>query len=219
MFGLSKNERLHKLFEAPQFSLDSELEAKVKRLIADGADINSQDRDGKTILYKLSYTLGRKSNSFLIFNLLEKFPEMDINAKNNDGLTALHGAVSAQDIDSIAILLACGANINAQDNDGQTPIYKAFFTYGAERAEILRIFLLKGVDLNIKTRDGGNILFDYILTKDKDVVEFLIKNGFKFEADDPYNAELIRQLTKNGPNEMLDFIFECADKYKDSAAS
>ena len=122
MFGLSKNERLHKLFEAPQFSLDSELEAKVKRLIADGADINSQDRDGKTILYKLSYTLGRKSNSFLIFNLLEKFPEMDINAKNNDA-TALWGIRPRHRFNC-----HMWRNINAQDNDGNTNL--AFTSIG-----------------------------------------------------------------------------------------
>lgn len=219
MFGLSKNERLHKLFEAPQFSLGSELEAKVKRLIADGANINSMDGRGKTILYKLSYTLGRKSNSCLIFELLEKLPKMDINAKNNDGQAALHGAVSAQDIDSIAILLTGGANINAQDNDGQTPIYKAFTATGPKEAEIFRILLLKGVDLNIKSKDGGNLLFFYLFTKNKEMVEFLIKNGFKFEVDDPYNAELIRQLTRKGPSEMIDFVFECADKYKNSVDS
>ena len=214
MFGLSKNERLHRLFEEPPRSLSSELEDKLKKLIAEGANINSVDGGGKTILYKLSYTLGRESNSWLVHLLLNNIPEMDINAKNNDGQTALHGAVSAQDLASIAILLGNGANINAQDNDGQTPIYRAFTSVGPKESEIFRVFLLKGVDLNIKTKSGGNLLFTYIISQNKNMVEFLIKSGFKFDADDPYNAELIRQLTQKGPNEMVDFIFECAEKYK-----
>lgn len=57
-------------------------------------------------------------------NLVQKFINRDakiINIANHNGCTALHWAIWTQNTDLIATLLEHGANVDAQDQDGQTP--------------------------------------------------------------------------------------------------
>ena len=46
----------------------------------------------------------------------------DVDAKNNDGGTALHWAALNEHIDIAKILIENGANINAKDKDGETAL-------------------------------------------------------------------------------------------------
>ena len=46
----------------------------------------------------------------------------DVNAKNNDGYTALHAAAGMGNVDAIAALIKAGADVNAKDNKGRTAL-------------------------------------------------------------------------------------------------
>jgi ankyrin repeat protein len=45
-----------------------------------------------------------------------------VNAKNEDGYTALHEAVSFDDVSIVECLLAANASVSIRNDDGQTPL-------------------------------------------------------------------------------------------------
>lgn len=49
----------------------------------------------------------------------------DIEARNNDGETALHIMARHRRLGCVVVLLSCGANANVQCKDGSTPLHQA----------------------------------------------------------------------------------------------
>ena len=47
----------------------------------------------------------------------------DVSAVNNSGQTALHGAASMWEDGVIEVLVSHGADVNAEDQRGRTPLY------------------------------------------------------------------------------------------------
>ena len=66
----------------------------------------------------------------------------DVNAKNDNGVTPLHGAVFSGHKELIELLIAKGADVNAIDADGKTPLDWAAHpdnpNDSAETADLLR---------------------------------------------------------------------------------
>jgi ankyrin repeat protein len=85
----------------------------------------------------------------------------DVNAANDVGLTALHGAAFTGLDDVIRFLVQKGANINARDAAGQTPLHKA-------------MNIKPPVGLNVH-RNGHSIFVPY--TYQKSTVELLLELG------------------------------------------
>ncbi len=85
----------------------------------------------------------------------------DVNARNNDGESALHMAVNYCN-EFIRPLLEAGADINAQDNDGETPLMILCQDRNEEEACYL---IRQGADVRLKNRKG------------KSVVDIALKNG------------------------------------------
>jgi uncharacterized protein len=85
----------------------------------------------------------------------------DVNAANNVGLTALHGAAFTGLDEVIRFLVQQGANINARDLSGQTPLDKA-----------MNIKPTVGLDTH---RNGHDIFVPY--TYQKSTAELLIQLG------------------------------------------
>ncbi len=91
----------------------------IKLLLANNADINAIDQDGRTALHlAISGTNDLKIIKFLIDN------NADINAVDRDGHTALHLAVmSNKDLQIVKFLVSNNAYINATSYRGKTPLY------------------------------------------------------------------------------------------------
>lgn len=49
--------------------------------------------------------------------------DCDLNIKSLKGYTALHGAIISGGLKAIEKLVGCGADVNAQDNDGDSPLH------------------------------------------------------------------------------------------------
>jgi Raf kinase inhibitor-like YbhB/YbcL family protein len=67
------------------------------------------------------------------------------------GTSPLHAAAAGDCADTLALLVARGANLNARDNDGWTPMIKAA---SAGHVEIVRLLLEKGADMNVADSEG-----------------------------------------------------------------
>jgi len=84
-----------------------------------GADINTQDKDGNTILHSAC------SNDYgesIIEHLLQTDVLKLINNQNKEGLTPLHFACKTINVKSIELLLKKGANVEVKDQNGNTPL-------------------------------------------------------------------------------------------------
>jgi ankyrin repeat protein len=90
----------------------------VKTLLRHGAVANYQDLDGNTPLLL--------TNDRDIISLLLHEGKANPDIPNNDGMCAIHNAVSRLDIESLKLILQCKANVNVADNaEWRTPLHIA----------------------------------------------------------------------------------------------
>src|SRR4051812_35884626 len=67
----------------------------------------------------------RDNDSTKVRALLEARPHADVNVRTADGTSALHWAVYHNDTDLVERLIAAGANVNARNDYGATPLSEA----------------------------------------------------------------------------------------------
>lgn len=84
-------------------------------LISKGCDIQLVDDSKKTLLHKVK----SKEMTRLLLNINDS---LDINATDDLNITPLHEAVSKELSDLVEFLASMGADVNARDNDGHTPL-------------------------------------------------------------------------------------------------
>ena len=83
------------------------------------------------------------------------FDRIEVNTVGQEQETPLHMAVTRQAIDDVRLLLAGGANVNAQTNIGSTPLNRAV---GAGDIEIVRVLLDAGADQSLASVFGATPL-------------------------------------------------------------
>ena len=79
----------------------------------------------------------------------------DVNAANTTGLTPLHGAAYAGANSIIEFLAQRGANVNAKDKFGQTPLSIAERFYPVGLAEFLRPMFFRESTVNLLRKLGA----------------------------------------------------------------
>jgi len=139
---------------------------KVQRALADKADPNvREEREGQTPLHlcirgfkgppqRVAFGTVRPyrevENIVTIVNLLLRVGA-DVNAADNDGVTAIHWASGYGFVRIIQILIKAGANVHVTDKYGITPLHQAAISGAKEAAEVL---ISAGADVNKRTKDG-----------------------------------------------------------------
>ena len=132
----------------------------VARLIALGADLNTPDRRGGTPLHAATqegstryWDVVSGPHEDVLALLLDH--GAGVNAANNFGQTALHGAAGYGDVNAVELLIEHGANANAADKEGRTPVHSA-----AQRGsiEVMARLIERGADLNVVDGTGNTPL-------------------------------------------------------------
>ena len=80
----------------------------------------------------------------------------DINAKIDDkGNTKLHEMARKCKLEEVNKLIAAGANVNAKNNDGETPLFNAV---GCSSTDITKKLIDSGADVNAKKNERSTVL-------------------------------------------------------------
>jgi len=154
----------------------------LKAHLAEGDDINFQDKDGDTALIN-SALFGNLNN---VKYLLDHGAKLDIRNNNGDNaFLSLFLFDKSHDKEILDLLLAKGVNINQKNSDGETALFLAI-SYGLDKH--VAMLLEKGADITILNNEGESPLSEICLLfkfkKAKRVIDTLIEKGVDLNLKD-----------------------------------
>jgi ankyrin repeat protein len=97
-----------------------------------------------------------------------------INHANYGTVNCLQSAVGQRDSRSVEILLEAGADVNAADSWGSTPLIKAVIS---EETKIILTLLKAGADVNAADNLGSTPLIEAVISRDAEIILILLKAG------------------------------------------
>lgn len=134
-------------------------------------------------------------NPDMIKEILRYHPKLE--ARDREGRTALFAAGDYRDKDKdgarvqcVRLLVAAGADVNARDDDGNTPLHKIFLTDVEE--ELLRL----GADVNARNNDGETPIFTNV---DDDAITLFIKHGADLSIRNNKGETVVEAAKDRGP--------------------
>jgi hypothetical protein len=135
---------------------------------ANDQELNYHDIIGRSILhYICDKKINIKYQELFVELLIEK--KIDVDLQDSDGRTALHYAVYNKNVNITRLLIFNGkADLNIQDLKGFSPlhinyIHKNYYDIQEERNLITLMLINSGCDVNLKTINGENILFYFLM--------------------------------------------------------
>ena len=111
--------------------------------------------------------------------LIEK--KADVNQPDADGATALHWAAYRDDVESVDLLVAAGANVNAANDLGATPLWNA----STNGVAVTKRLLEAGANPNLALLAGETPLMAAARAGQAGVVELLLAKGANPNAHGP----------------------------------
>ena len=171
MMNLVNNKKQTALHLAASFRS----EQVVAQLIKAGAEIDAKDENNNTAL--LVATNGRDASTSIVEALLDAGANVNATGRINGRTqnTALHLAVEPAKHDLMHILLGRGANPNARDAEGSTPMHLA--TWLGSGRKTYEALLQAGADLNARDIKGNTILHLAVVADDVSTIEFFLEKG------------------------------------------
>jgi len=100
----------------------------------------------------------------------------DVNTKDSLGETALHLAVEHGNLEIVRLLLERGADVNAKNKNGLTPIW-GINDDDTTAMEIFRLLIRSGADVNVSNEDGETLLMQASAADSVEGVQMLLKAG------------------------------------------
>jgi ankyrin repeat protein len=119
-------------------------------------------------------------------SLLSATPRPDVNQHTADGTTALHWAVYHNDADLVDRLLAAGADANAKNDYGATPMSEAAVV---GNVQVLRGLLAHKADVESPNADGQTALMIVARTSNVDAAQLLISHGAAVNATERWRGQ------------------------------
>ncbi len=150
----------------------------IKLLVQYGADINVIDFLGNNILLHLSSIRNlSKEYEALIYEILDCYIYLNINAVNNIGRNALHYAAKLGFYSVVKLLIGKGIEINKKDKNGSTPlIFMIEQIFDIPSEKVLKYLIKKGADVSAKNNENNTALSIASEKGYNSIVENLIGN-------------------------------------------
>ncbi len=168
-------------------------EAVAKLLLDDSrTDPNCRDRRGRTPLWRAVWKLKQAMTKLLISD-----SRTDVDIKNSSGWPPLVWASRRGHDTIVADLLERGADPNATDPDGCSPIWWAASrsSNGADAA-FTKLVNLTSVDANLKDSNGRTPLIMACMRGNQTAVKLLLARGVDRDAEDEQGMTALRWATQ-----------------------
>jgi ankyrin repeat protein len=151
-------------------------EDMVECLLARGANVQATDNAGRSILYHL---VELKAPISLIHRFVNSGIQLD--AKDEEGYSALHCAVILRQKEVVTLLLENGADFQVTTNNGTTPLHCAVDQFNVSES-IVTLLLDSGADPNATTKDGTTTLHSASSRGNGNMVRLLLDHGANVKA-------------------------------------
>jgi hypothetical protein len=124
----------------------------------------------------VSYMLYTFKQNLSLFKVLISQNIIDINQPlNKFGETFLHLAARENNIETVRFLIANGADVNAKDIDGRSPLFYTLLRNRNPSLPLIQFMLEKGADIYLKDKGKHSILYFAARGKHTDIFKFLIR--------------------------------------------
>ena len=156
------------------------------------------------------YAAIRLNDLDVVKHLVATKPDNINIALTKSGSTPLHVSALTGSEEICHFLLQNGANVNACDVDGFTPL---FFIYDEDKVEIARILIQNGANISAQVDTKGWTLLHYAAFDNlPEITKVLLENGAEVDAADSNgttplhistgkgNTEVAKMLMQNGAN-------------------
>ena len=180
--------------------------AEVKKLLDDGADVNTKDKNGITALMLAS----SDGNTDIVELLLAQ--GADVNAKNTQGKTALE--------------LTSDEGVKALIRQHGQPTTPSDLCYAARVGDLqlIKNYLARKVDINGRGNEGLTALIEASQEGRKDAVDLLLSQGADVNAQTDYGLTALIGASQNGRRDVVLLLAKGAEvniknKYGDTALS
>lgn len=183
---------------------------QVKQSLADGADANTKDMHGNSVLILACITKNTLNSRTIKKLLIEA--GADVNAKDQIyGMPVLTWVFVSRDYENINLLLQYNVDINGTNKDGSNLLALAMvFTSEEfkESSEILELLVTKGLDLNPISTSGETIL-THAAKEDKiDLVAFLLTHHVSVNLKDKEGQTALMYACDNDNISMVKLLLE-----------
>jgi ankyrin repeat protein len=100
-------------------------------------------------------------------------------------------------------LIADGADVNAKDNFGMTPLHTAV---RAGRTDVVGLLTANGADINAKSNAGHTPLFLAVAKGSKNIAEQLIARGAAVNTKDKFDMTPLHSAAHTGNKDMVELL-------------
>ena len=171
---------------------------EVSALLAAGADPNQKNRFGNSAL-----TLAIGTGSLeIVTALVDAGADLKATGKKDH---PLHDAASADQVDIVKLLLARGADVDARDAAGRTPL-RAVSPF-ANRVEVIKVLLEAGADPSAQDGDQEETALHHAVWHlNYDLAELLIAHGADPAIADRDGMTPLQMAMDKNSAEMLEIL-------------
>ena len=154
--------------------------ATVEYLLVKGARLEDKDNKSKTPLHAAASSYLSSSGRLAVIRFLVEEKKADLGAKTDIKWTPLHSAVRYSGLSTIELLIRLGANKEAKNNYGHTPLIMACYEtqlHPANRLAIIDLLLQFQVQIDNQDNLGYTALHMACIRGFKEITERLLKAG------------------------------------------
>ncbi|XP_067685531.1 serine/threonine-protein phosphatase 6 regulatory ankyrin repeat subunit A-like [Haliotis asinina] len=168
-------------------------------LVTQGADLLVTDEDGQTILHHACH-----GGNMEIVNYIRIQNIVDINSKDDEGMTAVLVAASLGNREVLDFLVRQGADMLVADNDGQNILHLAC---KEGNVEIVKYILTKKLlGINTKGIRGMPPVLQSAYYGKREVFDVLVKQGADLSVVDKNGDSILHLACRRGNVEMVNDI-------------